>query len=62
MQIDSTAYLPAGNSLRLSGLVASNSPVTSIVWKKQEAGFSETEYYEIFPKGENEHGACLALL
>lgn len=62
MQIDSTAYLPAGNSLHLSDLVASNRPVISIVWKKQEAGFPETECQETFPKGENGHGAFLALL
>lgn len=62
MQIHSTAYLPAGNSLCLSDLVASNSPIISIVWKKQEAGFPETECYETFPKGKNGHEAFLAPL
>lgn len=36
MQLGSIAYLPAGNSLRLSNLFASNCPVISIVWKEQE--------------------------
>lgn len=62
MQIDSTAHLPAGNSLHLSDLVASNSPCIAMVWKKKEAGFPENKCYEIFPKRENGHGAFLFLL
>lgn len=53
MQLGSIAYLPAGNSLCLSNLVASYYPVTSIVWKEQEAGFPQVKCYEAFPKGEH---------
>lgn len=60
MQLGSIAYLPAGNSLRLSNLVASDCPVISIVWKEQEAGFPQTECYEAFPK--RDHGEFLTPL
>lgn len=61
MQLGRVAYLPAGNSLHLSNLVASNCPVISTVWKEQEAGFPQTECHETFPK-KGEYGAFLTPL